>query len=94
MNPDAPISRRDYFAIQFATKLMHVREVAPGKLAVPRGGGKNSQPTMQIQCEMGVAVKMADDLSKILDLPPAPEPGPEQEGPKVTEPEPTPPPSN
>lgn len=63
--PPALLTRRDYFAIQFALKLMHTRQVAPGKVAVPRDSG--DQPTMQIQCEMGVAIRMADDLCTALD---------------------------
>lgn len=87
------ISRRDYFAVQFATKLMQVKFVnaAPGKVAVPRNQG---MPTMQVNCEMGIAVRMADDLGRILDTqeePPAPltvhEPEPTPETPNENPPE-------
>lgn len=44
---------------------MHTRQVAPGKVAVPRDSG--DAPTMQIQCEFGVALRMADDLCAALD---------------------------
>jgi hypothetical protein len=63
--PSLTLTRRDYFAIQFALKLMHVKQVAPGKVAVPR---KGDSPTMQIQCEFGIAIRMADDLCTALDV--------------------------
>lgn len=77
-NPPLQITRRDFFAIQFAIRLMRTVEVAPGKLAVPRN---QKGPTIQIDCQMGIAVQMADDLGRMLDAP-APPPAPE-----VTEPE-------
>jgi len=52
---------------------MHVKQVAPGKVAVPRD--KGGPPTMQIQCEFGVAIRMADDLCAALD---------ESSGPQLT----------
>ncbi len=58
------IDRRSYFALNFALRLMNVKQVAPGKVAVPRDG---TDPTMQIQCEMGIAIRMADDLCTALD---------------------------
>lgn len=71
--PPALLTRRDYFAIEFALKLMHVKQVAPGKVAVPRDSG--DAPSMQIQCEMGIAIRMADDLCFALDTTvPAPQP--------------------
>jgi hypothetical protein len=66
--PPTLLTRRDYFAIEFALRLMHTKQVAPGKVAVPRKGG-NDEPTMQIQCEFGVAIRMADDLCTALDAP-------------------------
>ncbi len=62
--PPTLLTRRDYFAIQFALRLMHTKQVAPGKVAVPRDSGA---PTMQISCEFGMAIAMADDLCKALD---------------------------
>lgn len=84
-NP-VPLDRRSYFAVQFALRLMTTRQVAPGKVAVPRDG---ANPTMQIQCEMGVAIRMADDLCFALDsTTPAPQP------PTVVEPTTEAPPTN
>ncbi len=59
-----PVGRRDLFALHFALRLMTTRQVAPGKVAVPRDG---ANPTMQVQCEFGIAIKMADDLCAALD---------------------------
>jgi hypothetical protein len=66
------MARRDYFALQFALRLIHVKQVAPGKVAVPRNKG---EPTMKIDCQFGVAIQMADDLCTALD---------ETAGPKLT----------
>ncbi len=49
---------------------MHTKQVAPGKVAVPRDSGA---PTMQISCEFGMAIAMADDLCKALDAPVEPQ---------------------
>lgn len=62
------LDRRSYFAVQFALRLMHTRQVAQGKVAVPRDSGE--APTMHIQCEFGVAIRMADDLCAALDAEP------------------------
>lgn len=81
-NPPIPLTRRDYFSLQFALRLMQVQAPAPGKLAVPRRQVSNE---FNIKIDFGLAVRLADDLGSYLDSQP---PAPPLE---VKDPEPQPP---